>query len=586
MTNNIYIPINSNSLAHYFGKAIILPAKYFLNKPEDIQNNFNDSILLSKSKWVKNADCSIEVILTGQEIKLLNKISENFFELNIPIPVSRIKRVYFLDSKQKETTLWNINNGAAFVPESIIQIEQNKNIDFHSTDGISNSKQPLSNNELAEKIKRFDILLGGFAFMRIGGKSGMNFSENYFSTLSFFNKLIEEQTTKASREKGLKFSNKYIGLFSKNDSEWTKWQNYIYQNVEAQDVENIANKEGIRFEKKLGLIKLDSISPTTHLFDIAILATYGDRKTKSIDNLVTDLANGIIPQEKAEDVSLLFGLNNGYSKFRNKYKTANKESNVKFKLESKLDYYIIESLYQFAFNGNKSNYSFSYIDDWCTTLNQKETVSGFETFKILDTVVIAKKKQTPLEDFLQNTSADIYTSLNKSVCEWLPPFAMINEKEALAFFEKVLKSPLTVAIEKFQKSVEKEYEVNLDNEKSELLMMLDVERKKLNAEIENLKEQILNLENSKQIIEEKNLKGATLQIEDTKKLIIQEPEGLNDVAKTHEKPIVYYESMGITELKKIAKQKGINESVLKEYTKKNIKSLIDLIKNSTSILLL
>ena len=69
MNTTFYIPINSNSLAHYFSKALILPSEYFQNKPEDIQNRLEHSILLSKNKWVKNSDCSIEVIVKADEQK-------------------------------------------------------------------------------------------------------------------------------------------------------------------------------------------------------------------------------------------------------------------------------------------------------------------------------------------------------------------------------------------------------------------------------------------------------------------------------------------------------------------------------------
>jgi hypothetical protein len=87
MENSFYIPINSGSLAHYFSKAIILPAKYFTNKPDDIQNRFANSLLLSESKWVRNSDCSIEVVLTDTEVKDLSKVSEHFFLYNTPIPI-------------------------------------------------------------------------------------------------------------------------------------------------------------------------------------------------------------------------------------------------------------------------------------------------------------------------------------------------------------------------------------------------------------------------------------------------------------------------------------------------------------------
>lgn len=573
MNNSFYIPINSNSLPHYFSKAIILPAKYFSNKPEDIQDRFRNSILLSKRKWTKNTDCSIEVILTDTEVKDLYKNADNFFEINIPIPISRVKSVWFLSSKQMETTIWNINNGAAFVPEHILHVDQDKNAEFESDENISLNKESSTPNEITEKINRYDILLGGFAFMKLGGKSFMNYSENYFSTLSFFNKLIEEQTTKAAIEKGLKFSNKYFGLFSKNDSEWSKWQHYIYQNVDAKDVEDIAKKEGIKIENKLGFIRLDSISPDTHLFEIAILATYGEGKSKSTDNLVTDLSNGVFASEKAEDVSLVFGLNNGYSKFRNKFKTTEKERSVKFKLESKLDYYTIESIYQFVFNGNKNNYSFPYLDEWCATSNQNESVKGFDTYKILDTVVIAKKKQTSLEKFFQDYSTEIYTSIHKVVKEWLPPFAKSDEKEAHAFFERSLKVPLTNAVILLQKEIEKELADNLDEIISKQSTLYQADKKKLTDEIKKLNEEIAELKKAKPFVQVLIEKDSEIQKEKKRKKPYKESEKTSLVSEPEIKRADNYDSMTLTELRKIAKEKGI-----KGYAKKSEKELIYNIK--------
>ena len=236
MSNIFYIPIKSDSLAHYFGKALILPAKYFTNKPEDIQDRIKNSILISKKRWVKNSDCSIEVVFTDIEFKEFKKISDNFSSFTIPIPISRIKNIYFLDSKQRDITLWNINNGTAFVPKNIVIIDKNVNPIDDYFDTNVNISQP--NNDLEKNIKQFDTILGGFAFMKVGRENSKFFSENYFSTLSHFNKLIEEQTIKAEKEKRIKFSRKYVGLFSKNDAEWAKWQPYIYKNVESYDVED------------------------------------------------------------------------------------------------------------------------------------------------------------------------------------------------------------------------------------------------------------------------------------------------------------------------------------------------------------
>ena len=153
MEKSFYIPINSGSLAHYFSKAIILPAKYFTNKPEDIQNRFADSLLLSESKWVGNCDCSIEIVLTDSEAKELAKVSDRFYLYNTPIPISRVKSVVFLDAKQKETTIWNINSGAAFVPDGLVSVEKNRDIDILSDTEIEAGNVFKSTAEVSDKIK-------------------------------------------------------------------------------------------------------------------------------------------------------------------------------------------------------------------------------------------------------------------------------------------------------------------------------------------------------------------------------------------------------------------------------------------------
>jgi hypothetical protein len=584
MEKSLYIPINSVSLAHYFNRAIILPAKYLTSKPDDIQNRFPDSLLLSQSKWIRNCDCSIEVVFVEEEVKELYKVSDCFYLCNTPIPISRVKSIVFLDAKQKETTIWNINSGAAFVPDSIVSVENNVNVNFLSDSEIEAYKNVKSAPELSDKIKRFDIILGGFAFMRLGGKSFMNYSENYFSTLSYFNKLVEEQTLNAARDKGLRLSSKYIGLFSKEESEWSKWQQYIYHNIDIKEIEILAEKEGVHLEKKLGLIKLDSISPSSHLYELAILATYGDRKNKSDDNLVTDLSNGTIAPEKAEDVTILFGLNNGYSRLRNKYTVQAKDNNVKFTLESKLDYYTIESIYQFVFNASKSNYTFNYIDSWCSKSKNKSYVKGYETFKILDTVIIAKKKQTSLEYYLENFSAEIYLTIASLMNQWLPPFVKSNENEAILFFEKKLCNKLTVSIESLQKKIESECEANYELQKQETLESYKSSLDKLSAEVLSLKAENANLKKSINELQIKEMPAVTL--EEISNINVQFPQVNTEpikLVKENQSLEISDDlsSLSITDLKKLAKQRGISDATLKGFKKGNKNDLINLIRRAS-----
>jgi hypothetical protein len=581
MENTFFIPIQSSCLAHYFSKAIILPSNLLENRPEDIQSKFHDSILLSKQKWVINSDCSIEIILTQSEIKELFELTENFYQCNRPVPISRVKQIHFLSGEQKEVTIWNINDGAAFIPEKLLAVEQNDNINYISDERLKENLAKKSDNLLEKKTKQFDTILGGFAFMKLGGKSFMNYSENYFSTLSYFNQLIEEETNKAASELRLKLSSKYISLFSKNDSEWTNWQPYIYRNIEIQDIENLAVIEGIKIEKKFGVLKLDTISSTSHLYEIAVLAIYGESKNKTTDDLVTDLLNETLPQNKAEDISLVFGLNNGYSKFRNKYKTASKDINVKFKLESKLDYYTIESIYQFVFNGNKTNSDFNYIDEWCVKQNKEDSVKDFDTYKILDTVVIAKKKQTILEWFFENYSTNIYEAVVESINQWLPPFAKSEGKEALQYFEKVLKSTLSNSVEAIQRKIESDNEQNFHAEKIELSKLHLTEIENLKIEISNLKGENESLRNAKPLVEYvAPLEESFCEISDEKK-DFEEPKKVSIVAEPEVNISDDYDSMSLADLKKFAKDRKV-----KGYSKINDKEeIIRLIRKIPSLLL-
>lgn len=562
MEQIFYIPINSGSLAHYLSKALILPSKYLPNKPEDIQNKLEHSILLSKNKWVKKSDCSIEVVLTTDEEKETVNLTNNFFQLNIPLPISRIKKIYFLDEKQMEITVWNINNGAAFIPQHLIALASKTSVEIADDNFVPKETSSNSNGIIEKKISRFDTALGGFAFMKVGGKNfsivSADFSENYFVTLSTFNKLIEEQTLKAEKEKDLNFSRKYIGLFSTNNSEWSKWQPYIYKNIELQEVEEIAEKEGVKIEKKLGLLNIDSIDKQSHLYDIAILATYGDRKNKSIDDLVNSLHNGVISENKVEDITILFGLNTGYTKFRNKYKASNKDYNVKFKLDSKLDYYTIESIYQFSFRNNRNNSKFEFIDklNFPKTTNTK--ITGFETYKILDKIIIAKKKQTPLELFLGKYANGIYEKLSQSAKQFLPTYASLDSEKAIKHYKELLNDNFISALQQYEKSVTAECEETFNNEKQAYEEKITL----LQNEINDLKKgKTVETTAPKILLEEKELS------------VVNEPSPPTKNEKD-------YEKMSVADLKIEAKDKGIKVGA--KATKKDI---IKLIKNTPPLLL-
>ncbi len=213
----------------------------------------------------------------------------------------------------------------------------------------------------------------------------------------------------------------------------------------------------------------------------------------------------------------------------------------------------------------------------------KENVKGYETYKILDTVIIAKKKQTPLELFLENYSAEIYSTIVKSINQWLPPFAKIDEKEAIQFFEKQLRNPLTVSVEALQKRIENECEANYNLQKQETVESYQKEIDKLELEISNLKEENAKLKkdfNSSLVTEQST--EQVQKADDTVKEFVQESSEIISVVQ--EPPAMdvsdNYSSLSITDLKKVAKQRGVSETTLKGFKKENRTELIALIKKT------
>ena len=188
-----YFPIQSPSLAHYFGSAIIKPAKYFTNKPHDIQDKYKDFLLLTTKFGTTETDCCLEIVLTDDESKELIDVEGGWllFDVN-PLPITRIRKIFFSDKEKRDITIINIGMSTAYVPERLVDIRK---FDNNPSDTI---RIPIDCNgvEQREEIIKFDRFLGALALMKTVGESYMNYSPNYIVTLAFFNSLIAEQLKK------------------------------------------------------------------------------------------------------------------------------------------------------------------------------------------------------------------------------------------------------------------------------------------------------------------------------------------------------------------------------------------------------
>ncbi|MFN0050164.1 MAG: hypothetical protein ACKVOU_13660 [Cytophagales bacterium] len=446
MENKFYLHINSVNLAHYFGCACIKPSKYFASRSVDFQSTFLDYLLLSRAKSSINSDCSVELILTKDEVShlLAAQSNDDFFFFPFPIPISRVSSVYFETEELKDKTSTLINLSTAFIPKNILKTFQNeKPIEIEKIILPSVDKTP----DFSEELKKYNSILGGFAIMKLAREPYMNFSDNYFSTLSFFNSAIEEDISKSR-----KVATIYHDVFIGKDS-FKSLKPFLEKVISEDDLNSIAKNENQKIKKDVitGLIDFNSLDRATYI--IAVLYSFGvgdeGRKSK-VDGLILDNFHKNIKIDKSEVIALCYGLNRGYSVFNNKYRNESNEQLVKFELNSKLDYYTIESIYQYAINSANSN-SFQYLDSIIPTDDIKNKKQSKSDYYILDKLVITER---------------IRVGDPKWWSRFLNFFFQKNQEELFKPF-------LLQAFTKIKEDLEDEFSLEIENKNSEIQLLKD-----------------------------------------------------------------------------------------------------------------
>lgn len=512
-----FLPIKSVNLAHYMSKGCICPANYLKNRNYDIQTNFENCLLLSNTKFTDQTNCTLEIVFNNP-LEEPRKISENFFLFDSPLPISRIKKIIFQDEKQKITTSYNISSGAAFLPDNLVEIDSSS--ETTNSNQLSELNFEAVNKDWNTELELFDKLLGGFSLMSIAGNEYQNYPLNYFNTLSVINNLIKEKIINQAVPVNKDFEWAII-----NTSKHGKLHNAIYSKIDANIIEEFARKDSIRLEKNNGKYVLDKITRDSYTYLVAILASYGEGVRLTIDNFISDFVSNKLSDsdEKKEGIALIFGINKGYEAFRNKYKTENFEVDIKFKLDSQLDYYTIESIYQFVFNNKKDNYSFDYIDNWCVKLKENILRDDCEKYQVLDkTISYKKKEKIGFQEFFQNTSrSNIYKKILTEINKSIPAYVKnIDEKEGNEYLvnllEKDFEEYTRLFFDKVKEQVEKEnIKLEAENEKSEQQLVDLFPPKELDAnqqrkqELENMNITKLRKEIAKLKAEEKRIAKET-----------------------------------------------------------------------------
>lgn len=375
MENKYYLPIKAENLAIYFSSACIYPVRAIKNRNNDIQSEFPDFLLLTLKQAIGNTDCCLEIILTNEEKKLLESLSTECWLYPKPLPITRVKQILFDNKDLLMQTHTVIELNTAFIPKTLLDI----------VDSFSIAKKPKKTKlkstpvDWSNKLRNFDQILGGIALMRLATNNGMNYSENYFSMLARYNEVIKQEIINSKQEIKSLYKGGYYDRLNK----------YIITTIDQKIVENIAKEENqkITIDKYSRKIVIDNLNQATYI--LAILNDYKafdfDNGRDNIDGLIINRFNNI---KNGEEVAFYYGFNRGYSIFSKKYK----DIEFKYKLDSQLDYYTIESVYQKSINGVETSSEFLYLDNWCPNKSNDIKIVSDSQYIILDTVVFKKKE--------------------------------------------------------------------------------------------------------------------------------------------------------------------------------------------------
>jgi len=468
MNNLFYIPIHSMNLAHYLGSGIIVPSIYIENKNVDIQDGFKNYLLLSTSKFTKDTNCAIEIVLNLEE-EAPKKISENFYLFDMPLPISRIKGIHFTNEEKKIASNFDITSGTAFITEGLLKVSKEESIDIKE---LENVEYKSSEKNWTDFLKRYDQILGGFSTMKISKEHFQNYPTHYFSTLGNINNLFNN----ILKQQDVDIENSFQFAFT-NEGKFKEFHNTIYSEIDHDEVQRYAERDNVKLEIKNGIVQIDRIPENKQTYLVAILDSYGKGKRKQVDSFISDLISGKFVDNKKEGLSLIFGLNKGYKTFRNKYKTQNFEVDIKFRLDSKLDYYIIESIYQSVFNLSNNLSLFKYIDNWYAGNKQGEIKPpNYVTYQMIDKTIIWKQKVlTPIEKLLAKVAQKIHS--------WFPSFIVVKKNE----IENLFKEDLELFKTEIETDLGKKFKIELEQSliKIEELKNAISKNEKLISQLEN-----------------------------------------------------------------------------------------------------
>jgi len=438
----IFLQLHAGNIYQIFSAAILSlnPGPF-----NDVQRQSGAGLVLSNGYFEKLDEnvVLLEIKLRKNELTTLLISGSNAYYQK-PMPVTRIQKIWVSSENVKKDILTNTLSGdSGIIPDKLIV--------SHFPDGLN--KHTLATDqiylaEFTDQLDRFDKILGTFSFLRNYSvllsnrtQSIDTYPDHFFAAAQTIN---QNEILGSRHEKQAQF---YRQLFSISNTIEHPLMGWLINRVKSgrnftdEDTRNFGvllfnNSSSIKFKEEsrhflellaknidrrnilLDIAQMDE-PDKFYIYLFAALRLYGNLNTESRSISRIDLQDVVSPSYGGFVFALL-GHFFGYEKLRNYEERVNikdpilmeainapRRWTLKFELKTLLDYVIIESIFELAFNGNKN---YAEIDNWLfpdflisESLPILKEVPGYEikqTILLGKRIVTAKKKQPAVVDEL------------------------------------------------------------------------------------------------------------------------------------------------------------------------------------------
>lgn len=498
------LQINRIKLQDYIQCGLIAPDKYLGDEIENDVQSKNPNLLLVSDGFVENLSehqILVELILTDDEKTKLTLCGEVYY-FDFLLPVTRIKKIYVQNKNIIKHILVNLETSEkGYLPQEIFDVyTKQKKIQFDKRSYTPNQND-VQIFDFSNNITKFDKRMGMFSFMKNTElyysdetKSISNYSNHYFFMLSYF---LQESLEKNNFEQLslIKQNEAFEGLLNLDKQIDKEFLTQILDTIENQDIKEVfANILRPNNTRNTLVALLEKEEELYYL--IGLIFYFRQKDSNKKDNFKIDMKS-LIPYKVAEISLAVLGIYLGYKNLRaeetidinNKVfqEILGETFNIKFKMDSKLDYITIESIYNYCFDVNKKKgYDFEYLaypKNSVQILKKSQTKVKTKEFQRYYEVDASKIYfNVPHIKIKHNSFEEI---ISKKLEKYPDEKLILGKHHIFSFIAKYLPSKLKVANynEKFQLYSEKSDVIeDLKAEESkkkqdELFLLLEVDGK-------------------------------------------------------------------------------------------------------------